>query len=317
MRAVAVEKLKAEPRVMELPSPKPKDDQLLIQVAVAGMNPYDWKLADGILAGVMPNVLPFVMGSDAAGVVLAVGTGVSRFKIGDRVFGQFFHVPLGEGTYAEYTVAPEGGSVALLPSSISDAVGAALPTAAMTALAMVDSLTLAAESTVLIVGATGGVGNFATQLAAAKGYRVLVTAGTSDQDPMRRLGAAEIYDYRRADLVTQVQAAHTKGVDAVIDLVSDAAALKRIAGLVRRGGHLLSTIGAADAKDLQELGLQGGNFFLKADASLLKRLVGFVDSGQLQVPIGATITLDGAPAAIATGRRGGARGKTVIRIAHA
>jgi NADPH:quinone reductase-like Zn-dependent oxidoreductase len=250
-------------------------------------------------------------------MVVAVGAGVSRFKIGDRVFGQFIHVPLGEGTYAEYTVAPEGGAVALLPSSISDEVGAALPTAAMTALALVDSLALPAESTVLIVGATGGVGTMATQLAAAKGYRVLVTAGTGDRDAMRRLGAAEAFDYRGADLVTQVQAAHGRGVDVVIDLVSDSAALKRIAGLIRRGGHLLSTIGAADAKDLQEHGLQGGNFFLKGDASLLKRLVGFVESGQLEVPIEATITLDGAPAAIASGRRGGARGKTVIRIAPA
>lgn len=317
MRAVAVEQLKGEPRVLELPAPKPKAEQLLILVAVAGMNPYDWKLADGILAGVMPNVLPFVLGSDAAGTVVAVGSGVSRFKTGDRVFGQFFHVPLGEGTYAEYTVAPEGGAVAALPAAISDEIGAALPTAGMTALALVDALTLPVGSTVLIVGATGGVGSFATQLAAAKGFRVLVTAAGSDQAAMRRLGAAEVFDYHAADLVTQLRSAQGDGLDAVIDLVSDAAGLKKISALVRRGGHLLSTIGATDEQDLRERGLQGGNFFLKGDASLLKRLVGFVESGKLKVPIEATITLDEAPAAIAKGRRGGARGKTVIRVRRA
>jgi NADPH:quinone reductase-like Zn-dependent oxidoreductase len=315
MRAVAVEQLKGEPRVVDLPVPTPKPDQLLIRVTVAGMNPYDWKLADGVLAGVMPNVLPFVLGIDAAGVVAAVGASVARFSKGERVFGQFFHVPLGEGTYAEYTVVPAAGAVAVLPASIHDEVGAALPTAGMTALALVDALGLPSGSTVLITGATGGVGSFATQLAAAKGYRVLVTAAAKDAAPMRAFGAAELYDYRATDVVAAVQTAHPAGIDAVLDLVSDAASLQRIAGLVRRGGHVYSTIGAADAGALKERGLQGGNFFLKADASLLKRLAGFVESDELEVPIEARIALEDVPAAIASGRRGGARGKTVIRIA--
>ena|ERR1700690_2191737 len=315
MRAVAVDQLKGEPRVVELPTPAPKPDQLLVRVSVAGMNPYDWKLADGVLAGVMPNVLPFVLGLDAAGVVAAVGASVSRFKKGDRVFGQFFHVPLGEGTYAEYTLVPEAGAVALLPTPVSDEVGAALPTAGMTALAMVDALGLKSGGTVLITGATGGVGSFATQLAAAKGYRVLATAGAPDATLLRGFGATEVYDYRTTDVVSEVQKAHPEGIDALLDLVSDAATLKRMAGLVRRGGQVRSTIGSADPRTLQELGLHGGNFFLKADASLLRRLVGFVESGELKVPIEATITLDGVPAAIAAHRRGGARGKTVIRVA--
>jgi NADPH:quinone reductase-like Zn-dependent oxidoreductase len=315
MRAVAVDQLKGEPRIVELPAPTPKAEQLLIRVTLAGMNPYDWKLADGVLAGVMPNVLPFVLGIDAAGVVAAVGANVSRFSKGDRVFGQFLHVPLGEGTYAEYTVVPEAGAVAVLPTSISEEVGAALPTAGMTALALVDSLGLPTGSTVLITGATGGVGSFATQLASAKGYSVLVTAGAKDAARMRSLGAAQVYEYRATDLVAAVQQGHPQGIDAVIDLVSDAASLKRIAGLVRRGGHVYSTIGAADSGALKELGLLGGNFFLKADASLLKRLAGFVESDELEVPIEARIALEDVPAAIAAGRRGGARGKTVIRIA--
>jgi NADPH:quinone reductase-like Zn-dependent oxidoreductase len=240
---------------------------------------------------------------------------VARFSKGERVFGQFFHVPLGEGTYAEYTVVPAAGAVAVLPASIHDEVGAALPTAGMTALALVDALGLPSGSTVLITGATGGVGSFATQLAAAKGYRVLVTAAAKDAAPMRAFGAAELYDYRATDVVAAVQTAHPAGIDAVLDLVSDAASLQRIAGLVRRGGHVYSTIGAADAGALKERGLQGGNFFLKADASLLKRLAGFVESDELEVPIEARIALEDVPAAIASGRRGGARGKTVIRIA--
>jgi NADPH:quinone reductase-like Zn-dependent oxidoreductase len=179
---------------------------------------------------------------------------------------------------------------------------------------MVDGLELEGGGTVLITGATGGVGSFATQLAAAKGFRVLATVGTSDSKRLRDFGASEVYDYRTTDLVSELQKAHPDGLGAVLDLVSDAATLKRIAALVRRGGQVRSTIGAADPGMLQELGLRGGNFFLKADASLLRRLVGFVESGQLEVPIEASITLDDVPAAIAARRRGGARGKTVIRV---
>lgn len=174
MRAVAVEKLQGEPRLMDVPLPVAKPDQLLIKVSAAGINPLDWKIADGAFEGAMPHVLPLVLGVDAAGVVAGIGTKVTRFKKGDRVFGQFFNVPLGVGTYAEYTVAGETGAVAKLPSTVTDEQGAALPTAAMTASGMVDSLELPPGSKVLIVGATGGVGSFATQLAAARGFTVLV-----------------------------------------------------------------------------------------------------------------------------------------------
>ena len=140
MRAIAVATLKGKPQLMVLPKPTPRSDQLLVKVSVAGMNPFDWQLTDGVMTGVLPNVLPFVMGIDAAGSVVEIGSAVSRFRVGDRGFGQFFHSPLGEGTYAEYCVVPETATVAKLPDSVSDEVAAALPTAAMTALSMIDSL---------------------------------------------------------------------------------------------------------------------------------------------------------------------------------
>lgn len=314
MRAIAVEKLKGEPRLMDLPEPKPKEDQLLVKVSMAGMNPYDWKVADGEMAGMIPNVLPLVLGSDAAGVVATVGTKVSRFSKGDRVFGQFVHAPLGEGTYAEYAVVPESGAVAKIPAAIADGVAAALPTAAMTALAIVDSLDLRPGSKVLIVGATGGVGLFATQFAAARGFTVLVTAGPKDRERIHALGATEAFNYREGDLTARVSSAHRHGIDAVIDLVSDAAAFSKIASLVSKGGYALTTLGVGDAKDLQKRGIRGGNFFLQGNSELLQRLATMVESKELVVPIEATIELEAVPAAIAASRRGGARGKTVIRI---
>ena len=315
MRAVAVEQLKGEPRVVDLPVPTPKPDQLLIRVTVAGMNPYDWKLADGVLAGVMPNVLPFVLGIDAAGVVAAVGASVARFSKGERVFGQFFHVPLGEGTYAEYTVVPAAGAVAVLPASIHDEVDAGAADRGDDSAGTGRRPRPAVRQHGADHGRYRRRGILCDAAGGVKGLSRAVTAAAKDAAPMRAFGAAELYDYRATDVVAAVQTAHPAGIDAVLDLVSDAASLQRFAGLVRRGGHVYSTIGAADAGALKERGLQGGNFFLKADASLLKRLAGFVESDELEVPDQARIALEDVPAAIASGRRGGARGKTVIRIA--
>jgi NADPH:quinone reductase-like Zn-dependent oxidoreductase len=128
------------------------------------------------------------------------------------------------------------------------------------------------------------------------------------------LGATEVFDYREGDLTARVSSAHRHGIDAVIDLVSNAAAFKKISGLVSKGGYALTTLGVGDAKDLQKRGIRGGNFFLQGNPELLQRLATMVENNQLVVPIEATIELEAVPAAVAASRRGGARGKTVIRI---
>src|SRR4051794_25358260 len=131
MRAVAIEEIQGQPKVMELPKPSPKPDQLLVRVIASGLNPIDWKQADRAMKGTGAKASPFVLGVDASGIVEEVGERVSRFSEGDRVFGQFTHTPLGEGTDAEYAVVPEGGAVAILPEGVEFETGAALPTAAM------------------------------------------------------------------------------------------------------------------------------------------------------------------------------------------
>ena len=243
----------------------------------------------------------------------AVGPDVTRFKSGDRIFGQFFHAPVGEGTFAEYALAPEKGALAPLPQEIDFPTAAALPTAGMTALAMVEALQLEAGSSVLIVGATGGVGSFATQLAANKGLRVLATASAaSEGERLRRLGASEIYAFRNEALISEVQRSHPQPIDGVIDLVSTTATLTALAGLVRKGGCVLTTVFSADEKALQARGLRGGNFAVRASSPLLERLVDSVRSGKLTVPIDSTVSLAEAPAAIARSRAGHSKGKTDI-----
>jgi NADPH:quinone reductase-like Zn-dependent oxidoreductase len=312
MRAIAVDKLKGEPRLLEVAQPVAKPDQLLVKIAATAINPFDWKVADGIM-GKAPTVFPLILGQDAAGTVEATGNSVTRFKAGERIFGQFFHMPIGEGTFAEYAVVPQTAPLILLPPEVDFTTAAALPTAGMTALAMIEALELAEQANVLIVGATGGVGSFATQIAASRGFHVLATASTpGDAERLRRIGAREIYGSRNEALISDVQRNHPQGVDAVIDLVSDAAALTALAGLVRHGGFVLTTVFSADEKALHGRGLRGGNFEVKATSTLLQRLVDIVAAGKLTVPIESTIGLAEAPAAIARSRTGHSKGKTVI-----
>ena len=312
MYAIAVDALKGEPRLLEVAQPVAKPDQLLVKIAATAINPFDWKVADGIM-GTAPTVFPLILGQDAAGTVIATGASVTRFKIGDRIFGQFFHMPIGEGTFAQYAVVPQTAPLVLLPTQIDFATGAALPTAGMTALAMVEALELREQASVLIVGATGGVGSFATQIAASRGLHVLATAGApGDAERLRQLGAREIYGSRDGALISDVQRSHPGGIDAVIDLVSNAAALTAVTGLVRRGGWVLTTVFSADEKALQARGLRGGNFEVKATSTLLQRLADLVAAGKLTVPIESTISLPDAPAAIARSRAGHSKGKTVI-----
>lgn len=312
MRAIAVDDFKGEPRLVEAAQPVPRPEQLLVKIAATALNPFDWKVADGIMAQ-MPTVFPLILGQDAAGTVSAVGKDVTRFKKGDRIFGQFFHSPVGEGTFAEYAVVPQKGALALLPQEIDFSTAAALPTAGMTALAMVEALELEAGSNVLIVGATGGVGSFATQLAAMKGLRVLATAAVQGEgERLRRLGASEIYASRDEALISEVQHTHPEKIDGVIDLVSRTAALTALSGLVRPGGCVLTTVFSADEQTLRAQGLRGGNFEVRASSTLLERLIDDVKSGKLTVPIDSTVSLAEAPAAIARSRAGHAKGKTVI-----
>ena len=315
MRAIAVDEFKGEPRLVEVEQPVPKPEQLLVKIAATALNPFDWKVADGMLEGSMPTVFPLILGQDAAGTVNAVGSNVTRFKSGDRIFGQFFHAPVGEGTFAEYAVVPQNGALALLPQEIDFPRAAALPTAGMTALAMVEALELEAGSSVLIVGATGGVGSFATQLAANKSLRVLATAAAPGEgERLRRLGASEIYASRDEALISEVQRNHPQAIDGIIDLVSQTAGLTALARLVRQGGCVLTTVFSADEKTLRARGLRGGNFEVRASSSLLERLVDIVKSGKLTVPIDSTIALAEAPAAISRSRAGHSKGKTIILL---
>src|SRR5579862_5578474 len=165
MLAVTVTEYGATPAVADIPTPEPGPGQLLIKLRAAGMNPMDGTLASGDWRP-MPATFPMVLGADGAGVVEKLGAGASKFSVGDDLFFQLLIPPLGSvGTYAEYVAVTEDAPLARVPEGLDDVVAAALPTAGGAGLALVDLLEPLAGKTVLIVGAGGGVGSFASQFA--------------------------------------------------------------------------------------------------------------------------------------------------------
>jgi len=276
------------------------------------MNPFDWKIADGALEGHRPHVFPLVLGVDAAGTVEAAGPDVKKFRPGDRVVGQFLHDPVGIGTYAERTSVPEAIGIVRAPESIPFAEAAALPTAGMTALAGLDSLGLSRGQSLVIVGASGGVGSFATQMASARGLRVTAVARASSAARLRAFGAEEIVDPTATDVLGALKRAHPDGADGLLDAMSDRSGLERFATVVRPGSMVVSTTFAADVASLARYGIHGVNLNMVPDAVLMDRLLGEVLSHGLKVPLERRVSLAEAPTALEELKAGRGRGKTVV-----
>jgi len=264
----------------------------------------------------MPATFPMVLGADGAGVVEKLGEGTSRYSVGDDLFGQLLIAPLGSaGTYAEYVAVSEDAPLALAPSGLDGVVAAALPTAGGAGLALVDQLEPLADKTVLIVGAGGGVGSFATQFAANAGGNVIANVRADDAERMRGYGAKETIDRRAVALPAAVRQAHPHGVDVLIDLVDvDAAGFAALASLVRPGGIAMSTNYVADEAALRASGVTGINFALPMSSELLERLAEAVVDGRIVTPPITRISLEEVPAALNPAQAQPARGKTVIAL---
>jgi NADPH2:quinone reductase len=314
MRAVTVTEYGATPAVAEVETPKPGPEQVLIKLRAAGINPMDRTLASGAWKP-MPATFPMVLGADGAGVVEQLGEGASRYSLGDDLFGQLFLAPLGSaGTYAEYVAVSEDAPLARVPSGLDDVVAAALPTAGGAGLALVELLEPLADKTVLIVGAGGGVGSFATQFAANAGGTVIANVRDRDAERMRVYGATETIDHTAVKLPDAVRQAHPDGIDVLIDLVDDAAGFAALASLVRPGGTAVTTQYVADEDALRASGITGINFALQMSSELLRRVAEAVADGRIVAPPITRIALDEAPAALDPAQAQPVGGKTVITL---
>ena len=312
MRAVTVSQFGKSPAVTEIMTPSAGPGQVLIRLVAAGVNPMDAKLASGEWRPA-PAIFPMVLGVDGAGIVETVGDGTTRFCPGDQVFGQLFIPPIGaSGTYAEYVAVTADAPLARIPDGVDLVVAAAAPTAGLTGLSLVDLVDPLEDQVVLIVGAGGGVGTFATQFAVNAGARVIANIDSPAESRMRSYGVTETVVRPQVPVKEAVRQSHPDGIDVLIDLVSDPKMFTSNAALVRPYGTAITTRYVADLEALQASGINGVNFALRPTSELLERVgVALADRTIVEPPI-TRIGLEDVPGMFRPRARSHTDGKTVI-----
>src|ERR1700704_5698198 len=292
MRAFALDAFGQPGSVHDLPDPKPAENEVRVRVAAASINPFDNAVLKGYLKDRMEHRFPLIPCSDLAGTVDALGAGVEGFAVGDSVFGVTGRM-LGEGTLAELTTASTG-TIAKRPSSLGEIEAAALPLAGVSALQSVEAAAPKANDVVVIVGASGGIGSYAIQLAALSGAHVIGVTSKGKTEYVKSLGAGEVIDRTAVDVLETLRAKHPAGVAAIIDTGSDAAGLARLSEAVRKGGTVTSMKGAANVEELANRGIKGVNVGTQVTRERLEHLAGLAAEGKLKAPHIQTFPLDRA-----------------------
>jgi NADPH:quinone reductase-like Zn-dependent oxidoreductase len=301
MRAFAIDRFGERGSVHELPQPVAGPGEVLVRVMAAGVNPADWKIRAG-MRGERP--FPLILGNDFAGAIEATG---------ERVFG----IARTHGAFAERTAAAIAGPDATIvktPDRVTDAEAAALPIAGITALGTLAVLDLAPGETLLVVGATGGVGIFAVQLARARGLRVIATARSGKEAFARKLGAEEVIAYDRDDVVAAVAASRPDGIAGVLDVVSSPEDLQRLAPVVRLGGRVVSIVRAVEPAWFAERKITASNYVMSTSAAVLCELAALVEAGTLVVYLEGKRPLAAAGEVLDALEAGRLSGKIVLEL---
>jgi NADPH:quinone reductase-like Zn-dependent oxidoreductase len=308
MRAFALPTADTQPSVTEVPDPIPGPGEVLVRVAASSLNGFDASVASGRLQGMMEYRFPVVLGKDFAGTVEAVGEGMSTFAVGDGVFGVVMKPHLGDGGIGELLVVPGDQCIAAVPEGVELTAAGSLGLAGTAAVDCLAATDLQPGRTVLISGATGGVGALAIQYAVATGATVIATAKPGEEaEFVTGLGAQHTVDYT-GDVPAQVREIAPDGLDAVLHLAGDGAAL---ADLLAPGGKIASTLGFGPEQHPAAV-------FVMANpsAETLQRLVTDVAAGRIRVPVTATYSLEQAPQALED-YKAGAVGKLAIQVSGA
>lgn len=281
--------------------------KVLVEVYAASVNPFDWKVREGMMRAMAEPTLPATLGGDCAGVVAAVGEGVSGFAIGDAVFGQADALS-GQGSFAEFTLV-SAGSLAAKPSSINFSTAAAYPLVSVSAYqALVDHMHLQAGQRILIHGGAGGIGTQAVQLAKHCGAYVIATASAADFEFVTKLGADEVIDYAAQDFATVVS-----DLDAVYDLVGGETNQKSYA-VLKPGGTLVSMVVAVDAQLAAQYQVDYVQQFTQVTTERLGKVAQLIDSGDLTINIDKVFGLEQAAEALEYLKVEHPRGKVVLEV---
>lgn len=290
------------------PMPVVGDDDVLIRVHAASVNPLDALLRSGLSRAWFHHTLPLILGWDVSGTVEAVGANVSGVQVGDSVYAR--PDTNRDGAYAEY-VAVSAAAVAPKPKSLDHVQAAAVPQAALVAWqTLFDVGGLSAGQTVLVHAAAGGVGTFAVQLAKLHGARVIATASANNQEFLRALGADEVIDYTTTRFEDVA-----RDVDIVLDAVGPAdGTQERSWGVLKPGGILISIVTPPDAAQAEAHGVRQQFFGLQATGEDLAKITPLLEDGRLRPIVSTALPLREARRAheLISGRH--TRGKIVLQV---
>jgi NADPH:quinone reductase-like Zn-dependent oxidoreductase len=284
--------------LIEAERPEPGPTEVLVEVRAAGVNPVDWKVR------AVGNVLgqpPFTVGWDISGVVAGIGRGVTRFAVGDEVFGMP-RFPREAAAYAEFVTAP-ARHLARKPSALNHLEAGGLALAGLTAWqALVETADVQPGQRVLVPAAAGGVGHLAVQVAKARGAYVIGTASAPKHDFVRGLGADEVVDYHEVDVASSVR-------DVDVAIATIAGQISDLASTLRPGGMIVALNGV----DEEAVVAVGGLFMLvEPDRFALEELAALASSGRLRVHVEAVLPLAQAAKAHELGEAGHTTGKIIL-----
>lgn len=286
------------------PAPTAGAGQVLVRMAAVGVNPLDWKLLTGTMRSLMPTPFPFTPGFEGAGEVTAVGRDVTRFAVGDKVYGR------GRALGAELAVM-DVAQLAPMPDTLSFAQAAAIPSGAQVAYsALHDVAQLQKGQKILVHGASGGVGQFAIQLAQQAGAEVFATTSSRNLAQVHASGVQHVINYN-----TQAFDEVVSGMDVVLNLVNDETE-QHSWKVLHDGGLLLSLLRQPVAPDAAQRQGKRGVFMQGIQHNHMQRIDALVRAGQLRPQLDEMFDLEHAAAAFTKSRIGHVRGKIVLRIAQ-
>ncbi|WGV98356.1 NADP-dependent oxidoreductase [Vibrio sp. YMD68] len=308
MRAVRIhqyggtETLKLE----NVDKPEINDDDILISVKSASINPVDWKIREGYLQSFIPYELPLTLGWDVAGVVAEVGSNVKEFSVGDEVFSRPDITR--NGSYADY-IAVKADEAVLKSTKLDFGQAASLPLAGITAWqCLVDVADVQPGQRVLVHAGAGGVGHLAIQIAKAKGATVIATASSVNLDLLKELGADQAVDYAKAPLIEQIES-----VDIVLDTMGGDVQ-KTSWALLKENGILVSVVDQPDEAVANEHKVRSAFVFIEPSSRILKALNQLVDADLLKPLIEHRFSLEQIVDAHLQSQSGRTRGKIVIDV---
>ena len=288
--------------------PEPNAGEVVIRVRDAGVNPIDWKIADGYLEDVLPVSFPFTLGTDVAGVVEATGPGVSELSKGDEVYGQAGVTAGGTGAFARFAVTTPK-TLARKPTTIDFVKAASLPLAGVSALqALTEHLDLRAGQKILIHGGAGGIGSIAIQIAKNIGAEVATTCSKEDMDFVRDLGADKAIDYKAhkfEDILSSL--------DAVFDTVGGDT-YERSFKVLKKGGQIVSMLESPRDDLVNQYGVTAMYQQTRVTTARLNRLTVLVDSGAIKTHVSKVYPLDEAAEALRELKENSPKGKVAIAV---